>query len=98
MPLRDFWRLPPDRTPDTAPLREEESLRKTGNQEGEYHSDRDQLEVGDREVPPSLQQRRLELPLDAEALETVDYGTRHDVKVLADRVELGEPVEREEER
>ena len=91
-PLEGLFQAPAGQDSDAASFREEKRLRESGHQEGEDHADGDQLEIGYREIPPALQQRRLQLTLDAEALEALDDGSRYDIQVLADCVELWEPV------
>ena len=70
----------------------------TGDQEGEGHAQRDQLQVGQREVPPPFEQRRLRRRFDAEPLEALGHRGRGHSQVGSDRVQLGHTVERQEER
>ena len=81
----------------TAASRKQEHFRDAGGEERENHSHRHQLEVAGGEVPPPFEETGLRFPVDAKPLEALGLRSVEARKVGLDRVQLGDPVEGQEQ-
>ncbi len=79
---------------------DQERLGNGGGGKRKQHPDRDQLQVGHGESPPTGEEATAFAGpvgvLDAEPLKTLGGGGERGTEVLADRIQLGEPVQRRE--
>ena len=79
---------------------DQERLGDGGGRKREQHPDGNELEVGHGESPPTVEEAALFARpvgiLDAKPLKTLSGGGERGAEVLANRIQLGEPVQRRE--